>query len=150
MAKVLTIWLLLIYAFSATGATVHLHYCCGKLQQLTLETEPGAGDDDCVHCVDHHETRDHPTCHQSDHCNADVQSHNHCQYIEVKAQKTTAEHLPGSDKNLLKIHSAELSVFSPVRISDFPADRHLTARPTPEPAVVGSIPLFIQHCTYRI
>lgn len=150
MVKVLTIWLMLVYAFSATGATVHLHYCCGKLQHLTMEKERTSGHDDCTLCLNHHESKDHPACDDSRHCAADVQSHDHCQDIQIDAQKTTGDHLPSNDKNLLKIQSLELLVFTLIRIADFPLGSHHTAETTITPPLAGTTPLFIRHCTYRI
>ena len=148
MAKVLTIWLMLVYAFSATGATVHLHYCCGKLQHLTMEKEPTSGD--CTLCLNHHESKDYPGCDNSQRCTADVQAHSHCQDIQIDAQKTTGDHLPSSDKNLLKIQSLELLVFTLIRIADFPLGSHHTAETAIAPPLAGTTPLFIRHCTYRI
>lgn len=158
MVRVLSIWLMLIYAFSATGATVHLHYCCGKLQHLTMENEQTADPDpdECSLCLNHHENKNqHEGKEQSDcasqqHCAADMPSQNHCQDIQVDAQKTTADHLPSSDKNLLKIQSLELLVFTLVYIVDVPLDSHRVAQTANAPPLAATTPLFIQHCTYRI
>ena len=151
MVRVLTIGLMLIYAFSATGASVNLHYCCWKLHHLAMENEQKPTRDDCTLCLTHHETKKNTGCHSSQqHDTADIQSHNHCQDIQVDAQKTTGDHLPGSDKNLLKIQSLELLVFTLVRISDFPLDSHAVAETANAPPLAATIPLFIQHCTYRI
>ncbi|MEC3881441.1 hypothetical protein [Parapedobacter sp. 10938] len=151
MVKVFTIWLMLVYAFSATGASVHLHYCCGKLQHLTMENEHTTDHDDCTLCLNHHKKKNHTTdCNDSQHCAADVQSHNHCQDIQVDAQKTTGDHLPSSDKNLLKIQSLELLVFSLVRIANFPLENTTAVEMANSPPRVESTPLFIRLCTYRI
>lgn len=34
MKKFLVVLLLLVYGFSVTGTSLHLHYCCGKLHQI--------------------------------------------------------------------------------------------------------------------
>ncbi len=150
MVKVLTIWLMLVYAFSATGATVHLHYCCGKLQHLSVENERAPGHDRCTLCPNHNESNEHTDCDSSQHCAADVQSHDHCQDIQVDAQKTTGDHLPSSDKNLLKIQSLELLVFTLIRVADFPLDSYTVAEVANALPHTGTTPLFIRHCTYRI
>lgn len=150
MVKALTIWLALIYAFSATGAPVHLHYCCGKLQNLTMEKEPTFGHDDCTLCQNHHEYKDDPAGDKSPHCTTDVQSRDHCQDIQINARKTTGDHLPSSDKNLLKIQSLELLVFTLIRIVEFPLDIHHAAELASTSPPAGTTPLFIRHCTYRI
>lgn len=36
MKKMLVILLLCVYGFSATGATLHFHFCCGKLDDISL------------------------------------------------------------------------------------------------------------------
>ncbi len=150
MVKVLTIWLILIYAFSATGATVHLHYCCGKLQHMTMDKEHTLDENDCTLCLNHHESKEHPNCNSSQHCTTDVQSHDHCQDVQVDAQKTTGDHLPSSDKNLLKIQSLELLVFTLVHMASLPFDSHIQAETANAPPRVATTPLFIRHCTYRI
>jgi hypothetical protein len=47
MKKLLVIMLMLMYGFSSTGMTLHLHYCCGKLDAIDLspakENHCGAG-----------------------------------------------------------------------------------------------------------
>ena len=36
MKKIFAILLMLVYGLSSTGATVHLHYCCGKLDDISF------------------------------------------------------------------------------------------------------------------
>ena len=151
MAKIFTIWLMLVYAFSATGATVHLHYCCGKLQHLALQDETeNSDDDDCPLCLKHHENKKHADCTGMESCDVDQQSHSHCQSVKVDTQKTTGEHLPGGDKNPVKIYPLEMLMFTLVRFVGLPLDVRHTAQATEAPPLIGAIPLFVQHCTYRI
>ena len=118
---------------------------------MTMENERATDHDDCTLCLNHHENKDHTSdCDDSRHCAADVQSHNHCQDIQVDAQKTTGDHLPSSDKNLLKIQSLELLVFTLVHLAGFPLDSYSVAETANAPPNTGSTPLFIRHCTYRI
>ncbi|NTS42962.1 hypothetical protein HRG84_18895 [Flavisolibacter sp. BT320] len=39
MKKLLVILLVLVYGLSASGATIHLHYCCGMLEKVSLTTD---------------------------------------------------------------------------------------------------------------
>ncbi|RYZ53539.1 MAG: hypothetical protein EOO14_15350 [Chitinophagaceae bacterium] len=39
MKKLLVILLVLVYGLSASGATIHLHYCCGALDKVSLTTD---------------------------------------------------------------------------------------------------------------
>lgn len=39
MKKLLIIMLVLVYGLSASGATIHLHYCCGELENVSFTTE---------------------------------------------------------------------------------------------------------------
>lgn len=39
MKKLLIIMLVLVYGLSASGATIHLHYCCGALENVSFTTE---------------------------------------------------------------------------------------------------------------
>ena len=150
MAKIFTIWLVLIYAFSATGATVHLHYCCGKLQELAVQDQKSPSRDDCPMCLKHHENNTHTDHHSGESCNIDQQSPGHCQDVKVDAKKITEEHLRSTDKNPVKIFPLESLVFTLVSFIDFPLDGRHTIQTTDDPLLVGAIPLFIQHCTYRI
>lgn len=40
MKKLLVIALMLVYGLSATGMTLHLHYCCGRLDGISLSPAP--------------------------------------------------------------------------------------------------------------
>lgn len=150
VVKLLTIWLTFVYAFSATGASVHLHYCCGKLQHLAVESERTADHDDCKLCRNHHQNNAHPNNDGSQHCASDIQSDNHCQDIRVDAQKTTGDHLASGDKNLLKIQSLDLPVFTLIRMAGLPTATNATTETANAPPLAPAIPLFIQHCTFRI
>jgi hypothetical protein len=150
MTKVFTIWLMLVYAFSATGATVHLHYCCGKLLKFAVQDQVSLDGDDCPLCPKHHQNKKNTACSSDESCEIGLRKSNHCQDVKVDAKKTTGEHLPGSDKNLAKIYPLGLPVFTLIGFLDLPlADRH-TAPETDDPPRIGVKPLFIQHCTYRI
>lgn len=156
MAKVFTILLIWIYALSATGATVHLHYCCGKLQKLALLDEQKPGHDDCPLCLKHHAAEGKPaqqpskTCCTENSCVIDDAPKGSCQNVKVDAKKTTTDHLTNADKKSPKIQPLELLVFTLIHVLDLPLDTHaLTPSATDSPPD-ETTPLFIQHCTYLI
>jgi len=39
MKKFLVLAMLLVYGLTSTGATIHLHYCCGKLDKISLSND---------------------------------------------------------------------------------------------------------------
>ncbi len=149
MAKICIILLTLVYAFSATGATVHLHYCCGSPQKIVTQAHVNKNHDSCALCTKHDDKNEDAACCNKDRCEQDSGTHRGCQDIKVEAKKTTEEHLVG-DKNFTKIHPVELLVFLLVNFIDQPIDNHSAfyLRNTGPP--LATIPLFIQHCTYRI
>ena len=38
MKKIVVIILLLVYGLSSSGATIHLHFCCGKLDDISFSS----------------------------------------------------------------------------------------------------------------
>lgn len=153
VAKVFVILLTIIYACSVTGATVHLHYCCGELQKLMTHADDKANHEDCSLCRTHHEKEQEKGkgCCTDDRCgSAEDAAHGHCQNVKVEAKKTTEEHLPSADKKLAKIYPLELLVFTLAYVIDLPLDTHSTVRTADGAPPNVTVPLFIQHCTYRI
>lgn len=144
MAKVFVILLAFIYALSATGATVHLHYCCGEPQKLIAHADDKTGHEDCPLCQ--------TGCGDAadNGCDTNKAGHGHCQNLKVEAKKTTEEHLPSADKKLAKIYPLELLVFTLAYVIDLPLDTHSTIRTADGAPPNVTVPLFIQHCTYRI
>lgn len=117
-----------------------------------MEEEHNSKQDvDCTLCLQH-EAEPSDDCHSGEQlpCTDDTPSRDHCQDVQVDAQKTTGDHLPGSDKSLLKIQSLELPVFVLAYITDFQPYRHTAPQTENAPPPGETTPLFIQHCTYRI
>src|SRR5690606_24975929 len=108
--------------------------------------------DDCPLCVTHHDnTQDDTDCCDEDGCEQSDATLGGCQNVKVEAKKTTEEHLPGNEKtNLLKIFPQELVAFVVAWIADFPRDSHTLPLANNSPPSLSAVPLFIQHCTYRI
>lgn len=44
MKKLLLALIIIVYGFSSSGATVQVHYCCGKLKDISWNTDK---EDDC-------------------------------------------------------------------------------------------------------
>lgn len=143
----------MIYAFSATGATVHIHYCCGALQKLSMEpTHEKPADEDCALCLMHHgEENKAATCctdDASNSCDVTPAENGHCQDITVDAKKTTEEHLPPADKKLTNLYPLGLLAFT--LVVNLPSETRHAVRLTDDIPPNVAVPLFIQHCTYRI
>lgn len=151
MTRFSAILLLLTYSFSVTGASVYLHYCCGKTPYVVAHEDVQTNLDDCSLCVTHHEpvkTEDNQIdqgCHQT------TATNDPCYSVKVELKKTTEEHLASSDKNNIpKIYPLELVVFSLIGTIDFAAKQPVAFANNGRAAPPLSVPLFIQHCTYLI
>jgi len=152
MARVSTILLMLVYAFTATGGAVHLHYCCGKLQKFAVEQEKSPGTDSCPLCLTHNEKKKEKAgdCCGEDPCGDHHGIHSSCQHVTIDAQETTGDHLPSSDKNPVKIYPLQLLAFAVAYFNTLPTDTLQVPQFVGNAPPGATIPLFIQHCTYRI
>mgnify|MGYP001361002400 CR=1 FL=1 len=152
MVRIASILLIIIYGFSATGATVHLHYCCGTAQNLVVQLEKDADHLDCPLCLSH-ETETPAGTDSTDCCSdKDCGDHvpGHCHDIKVETGKTAEKHLPGGDGNLVKIYPLELLVFTLSYLAVFPEDVQSVERQAMASPPRAIVPLFIKHCTYLI
>ncbi len=154
MVRMCTILLCFLYTFSATGATAYLHYCCGETAQLVF-TDESETSDDCPLCVAHSKqekdccTEDIPTD-TANSCHVGDDMPGHCQDVKVEAKRTTADHLPGGEKNIAKIYPLELLAFTLAGLVEVPARSLDTSQTVADAPPRATIPLFIQHCIYRI
>lgn len=153
MVRIFAILLTLVYAFSATGASIHLHYCCGKPQHIAMQERAPANTGDCPMCVVQEKPlKPYGSHHQLNHaCNQETPAHDKCYNVKVELKKTTEKHIINGEKgNFAKVYPLELVVFSLLGIFGGATDLQRNERDDgytwPPPAV----PLFIQHCTYRI
>lgn len=138
---------------------MHLHYCCGEPQRLAMEHEK-PGHEDCPLCLTHHgsEKKDTICCTDGSNsdddsnasCDTDRAGYAHCQNVKVEAKKTTEEHLPSVDKKLAKIYPLELLVFTLAYVIDLPLNIRHAVQTADDGPPNTAVPLFIQHCTYRI
>lgn len=152
MIRALVLLLNLLYAFSATGAIVYLHYCCGEPQRLAMEQLAPTEKEDCPMCITHDkpatDTDDARHGCEEEHAG---NTHDGCYDVKVALKKTTEEHVASVEKSVFKICPLDLVVFSLIGIAPTPDNLITTAvvnnHSLSPPATV---PLFIQHCTYRI
>jgi hypothetical protein len=126
MKKLIVILISLVYGFSSTGAIVTLDYCCGKLANITLlPVEKRDCQDDCLKaksCCDSKQV-----------------------YLKVTGEQEVAA----------KWLSTQKQSISPVALISVPFDladkfKATNKFSTGPPVGPSPIPLFIQHCLFRI
>ena len=127
MRKCLVILLMLVYGFSSSGTTVNLHYCCGKLDDISFSTQKN------------------DRCPMGNH----VKKSNCCHDKQI-----TAKLIPDQEQSTKWIQSKQLLIATPViqaasisfTESIVSVDR--LARGVPVPITI--VPLFIKNCVFRI
>ena len=151
MVRFFAILLTLVYAFSATGATVHLHYCCGAPQKIVMQENGYSDHADCPLCIKHHDSEKEGCC-TTDSCDYDTATTDHkCQNVKVELKKTTEEHITSMDKNNLpKVYPLELLVFTIIDLVGPTIAEHASFGIDYPTLSQSTVPLFIRHCTYRI
>jgi hypothetical protein len=125
MKKLLVIFLMLVYGLSSTGATLYLHYCCGKLDNISFSS---TGKKNCP-------------------ANA-VTAKGCCdsKHVELKVK--------GDQEPAAKwiLTQTELSILvgtvSYLLVPSLKVPVHAYA--TGPPVVNASVPLFISNCVFRI
>jgi hypothetical protein len=126
MKKLLVILVMLAYGYSATGMTLHLHYCCGKLK--SIEWSPVTANE----CGEKHSMGSKPCCETK----------------QISSKSTDQEYslvvtdFVNSSKAFFHVYADPLPVSIP---SIKPVLSGLTHSP-PQSAP----PLFIQYCVFRI
>lgn len=155
MVRYLVILLTLMYGFSATGATVYLHYCCGTPQKIAATPYEKTDHDDCPLCTkhdDHHEPPTTSDCCDKTSCDVDSPSLGGCKNLKIEAKKTTEEHIASGQKIVIpKLYPLELAVFTAIHFLDSTVISIRSLAPVPDADIpLAAVPLFIQHCTYRI
>lgn len=138
MQKFLTTILALVYLVTSMGATVHLHYCMGKLFSWSLVDKDSQNCDECgmpkngkdARCVSF-----------KDGCCKDTQTH-----IQLdKDQKATENNYVFSALTVAALPMAVTTLpdhYVVAYIAGYP-----TTNAPPEP---NKVPLFLRNCTFRI
>lgn len=126
MKKILVILFLLAYGFSATGMTLHLHYCCGKLK--SIEWAPVSDNE----CGEKHSMGSKPCCETKKISNSNDTDQEYL-LVASKLVKFSKQPLVHADVVVRPVGTTfAIQYFSPVS--------------PPHP----SSPLFIQYCVFRI
>jgi hypothetical protein len=138
MKKFLTTILALVYLATSTGATIHLHYCMGKLFSWSLVDKESQNCGQCgmpkngknAHCLAF-----------KDGCCKDTQAH-----IQLdKDQKTTEANY---------VFSALTIAALPMAVTILPDNyvvTYIAGYPTTNaPPEQDKVPLFLRNCTFRI
>jgi hypothetical protein len=126
MKKILVILFLLAYGFSATGMTLHLHYCCGKLK--SIEWSPVSDNE----CGEKHSMGSKPCC-ETKKISSSNDTDQEYLLVASKLVKFSKQPVVHNDAVVTPVSTApSIQEFSPV------------SPPYPAP------PLFIQYCVFRI
>ena len=151
MMRFLIVLLTFVYTFSATGGIVYLHYCCGEPEGITMERM--ASGNDCDMCPDHEMpaagTMHHNTQPNSTFIGA-TDIYQNCFDVKVPLKKTTETHIASTDKQVSMGYPLELIVFSLMTMLPTPESQAVVFPTDFDTSPPSGIPLFIQHCTYRI
>ncbi|HEX5669734.1 MAG TPA: hypothetical protein VFX73_13070 [Chitinophagaceae bacterium] len=127
MKKFLVILLMLVYGYSATGMTLHLHYCCGKLK--SIEWSPVSDNE----CGEKHNMGTKPCCETK----------------QISSSKSTDQAYSLTVTDPVKFSKAAIVVYAdptPVSIHTTVPARPGLAQSPPHSAA----PLFVQFCVFRI
>jgi hypothetical protein len=118
--------LMLVYGLSSTGATINLHYCCGKLHDVSFSST------------------------QAKACPAKTVSSKGCcdtKHVQLNVkgdQEPAAKWISGSKDLTSHVCTPVHDVV--VHAHDTPVNEYATG----PPLIRSSVPLFVQHCTYLI
>jgi hypothetical protein len=138
MKKVLATILAVIYLSTSMGATIHLHYCMGKLFSWSLT---GNDSKNCEKCgMSKRNTGGHGGIVNNGCCKDKL-----TQVQLDQNQKTTENNYTLSDPSLIAIPvttAAFSDLYVVSSILGYP-----TANAPPEP---DKVPVFIRHCAFRI
>jgi hypothetical protein len=127
MKKLFIIVLMLVYGLSSSGTTINLHYCCGKLEGISFT---GDQERNCNKCNN-------------------IKTNDCCSDKQVSASITSDQQAVNKwvqlTKQLVGITALQVIYNS---FKDYSISDERLARGTPKDP--PPIPLFIQHCTFRI
>lgn len=126
MKKLLTLLIMLVYGFASIGATLHLHYCCGKLDKVSFSTTHNK---DCPN-----KGKAFKRCCESKKVDVKLKADHEPVAKWIASQKALSSALPKAIYIVsIQLRQATVSVFT-------------TGPPTPR----SSVPLFIRNCVFRI
>jgi hypothetical protein len=126
MKKIVVIALLLVYGLSSTGATVHLHFCCGKLDDISFSSTNSK----ICSTKTFSSTK---KCCDSKHIELKVKADQEPGAKWIAACKVFTTQCPASYYGFTPTHKIPVNALA-----------------TGPPLRVSAVPLFIQHCIYLI
>ncbi|HWK05111.1 MAG TPA: hypothetical protein VNS58_15830 [Puia sp.] len=138
MKKVFATILAVIYLSSSMGATIHLHYCMGKLFSWSLTDEDSKN---CGHCG-------MPKSSMGGHCMAVKDGcckDKHAQVKVDKDQKATESAYKFLQFSYVAL-PGRLAILPDLYVASYIAGYPTTNAP-PDP---DKVPVFIRNCTFRI
>jgi hypothetical protein len=138
MKKVLVSILAVIYLSTSMGATVHLHYCMGRLVSWGLADRPGKSCDFCGM----------QKTGASGECVVGMKNCCHEESKQIgndKDQKAAQEFF-----QVTKIAPAVADLPVPVWMNSVVSSPVLSQPVSHGPPLVAVVPLFVRHCTFRI
>lgn len=146
MKKLLAISLLFIYALSATGASLNLHYCCGMAQKLVINDQP-LDHENCPMCSKKHK---HENKCAADTCSLPSETEG-CKNVNVDIKDATNEHISSNDEtSFLAPYPAEVILYWVFNFMNLPLSERTSFSTDSSPPLFAPAPLFILNCTYRI
>ena len=126
MKKIIVVLIILVYGLSSTGAIVHLDYCCGRLENISLSSSQM---EDCKDVAI-----------KAKGCCDSKQVH-----LKVKGEQEVSVKWASDQK--LSISSINIVQGQhEIAIAYKPISEFSNGPPLPH----SSVPLFIQHCLFRI
>ncbi len=138
MKKTLAAILAIIYLSTSMGATIHLHYCMGKLVEWGLIDRSGK---DCAFCG-------MPAMRSADGC---VVGSNDCcrdEYRQIKTDKD--QKFVQSSIELVKIAPSEAILSDNLWTDPFITSSVLALPVVKGPPLISDIPVFLRNCNFRI
>ena len=130
MKKVFAILLAIIYMVSVSGASLHFHYCMGKMQNWSIGYDNSK--EDCPVCG----MTQKKGCCEDQHHSVQTDKQYSASTVSISISKITIEPLHHAEQFISLIESSNSTTHS-----------YLANAP---PGRVFTVPLFIQNCNYRI
>ena len=138
MKKVFAAILAIVYLSTSMGATVHLHYCMGRLVSWGLTARAGKSCDFCGMQKGR----------ASGECMVGMKNCCHDESRQIKNdkdQKTVQEFF-----NAVKVVPAVADLSQPVWVSALVLSPVLSQPVSHGPPLAGAVPVFLRNCTFRI
>ena len=138
MKKTLATILAIIYVSTSMGATMHLHYCMGKLVEWGLIDHSGK---DCAFCG-------MPTMRPAEGCAVGSNDCCHDEYRQLKTDKD--QKLSQNSIEFVKFISSETVLPYNTWTNPFVTSSILVLPVIKGPPLYRDIPVFLRNCNFRI